>query len=102
MNALLAPIPISKERLDAVKEQLWSEDNDDLRQSVFCAYLEAPERGANMIIDFANNKGLKVDATADEVVNYMEAMDDEEIDIEMTPEMMASVSGGKSECGSGT
>ena len=102
MNALLAPIPISKERLDAVKEQLWSEENDGQRQSVFCAYLEAPERGANMIIDFANNKGLKVDATADEVVNYMEAMDDEEIDIEMTPEMMASVSGGKSECGSGT
>ena len=93
---------MSQEQLDATKEQLWSEDNDELRQSVFCAYLEAPERGANMIIDFANNKGLKVDATADEVVNYMEAMDDEEIDIEMTPEMMASVSGGKSECGSGT
>ena len=38
-----------------------------------------------MIIDFANDKGLKLDATADEVVEYMEAMDDEEIDIEMTP-----------------
>ena len=76
---------MSQEQLDAVKEQLWSEDNDGLRQSVFCAYLEAPERGANMIIAFANNKGLKLDATADEVVEYMEAMDDEEIDIEMTP-----------------
>ena len=86
---------MSKEQLDAVKEQLWSEDNDDLRQSVFCAYLEAPERGANLIIDFANNKGLKLDATADEVVEYMDNLtDDEEIDIEMTPEMMASVSGG--------
>ena len=51
---------MSQEQLDAIKEQLWSEDNDGLSQSVFCAYLEAPERGANMIIDFANNKGLKV------------------------------------------
>ena len=76
---------MSQEQLDAVKEQLWSEDNDDLRKSVFCACLEAPERGANLIIAFANNKGLKLDATADEVVEYMEAMDDEEIDIEMTP-----------------
>ena len=86
---------MSQEQLDAVKEQLWSEDNDGLRQSVFCAYLEAPERGANLIIAFANNKGLKLDATADEVVEYMDNLtDDEEIDIEMTPEMMASVSGG--------
>ena len=76
---------MSQEQLDAVKEQLWSEDNDDLRKSVFCAYLEAPERGANLIIAFANNKALKLDATADQVVEYMEAIDDEEIDIEMTP-----------------
>ena len=67
-DGCIGAYPMSKEQLDAVKEQLWSEDNDGLRQSVFCAYLEAPERGANMIIAFANNKGLKLDATADEVV----------------------------------
>ena len=38
--------PMSKEQLDAVKDQLLSEDNSDLRQSVFSAYLEEPERGA--------------------------------------------------------
>ena len=36
--------PMSKEQLDAVKEQLLSEDNADLRQKVFNAYLEEPER----------------------------------------------------------
>ena len=34
-----------KEQFDAIKEQLMAEDNDDLRQLVFSAYLEEPERG---------------------------------------------------------
>ena len=88
--------PMSKEQLDAVKDQLLSEDNSDLRQSVFSAYLEEPERGANMIIAFATDKGLKLDTSPSEVIDYLEKLDDEEIDIEMTPEMLASVSGGKS------
>ena len=87
---------MSQEQLDAVKDQLLSEDNSDLRQSVFSAYLEEPERGANMIIAFATDKGLKLDTSPSEVIDYLEKLDDEEIDIEMTPEMLASVSGGKS------
>ena len=86
---------MSKEQLDAVKEQLLSEDNSDLRQSVFSAYLEEPERGANMIIAFATDKGLQLDATPSEVVDFMDSLDDEDIDIEMTPEMLTSVAGGK-------
>ena len=86
---------MSNEQLDAVKDQLLSEDNSDLRQKVFGAYLEEAERGANMIIAFATDKGLKLDATTGEVVDYMENLDDDNIDIEMTPEMMAGVSGGK-------
>ena len=86
---------MSNEQLDAVKDQLLSEDNSDFRQSVFSAYLEEPERGANMIIAFATDKGLKLDATPSEVVEYMDTLDDDELDIEMTPEMLASVSGGK-------
>ena len=89
---------MSNEQLDAVKDQLLSEDNSDFRQSVFSAYLEEPERGANMIIAFATDKGLKLDATPSEVVEYMDTLDDEDIDIEMTPEMLTSISGGKS-CG---
>ena len=86
---------MSKEQLDAVKEQLLSEENKALRQSVFSAYLEEPERGANMIIAFATDKGLKLDATSTEVVDYLDNLDDDDIDIEMTPEMLTSVSGGK-------
>ena len=45
--------PVAKEQLIAVKDQLLSEENGDLRQSILLAYLEEPERGANMFIDFA-------------------------------------------------
>lgn len=85
----------SKKQLDAVKEQLLSEDNDDLRQSVYSAYLGEPERGANMIIAFATDKGLKLDATPSEVVDYLDNLDHDDMDIEMTPEMLISISRGK-------
>ena len=83
-----------QEQLDAVRDQLLSEENADVKQKVFGAYLEKPERGANMIIAFAKEKGLKFDASTEDVVQAMNAMDDEDIDLEMTPEMLASVSGG--------
>ena len=60
---------MSQEQLNAVKEQLLSEENEALRQSIFSAYLEEPERSANMIITFATDKGLKLDATSDEVID---------------------------------
>ena len=85
-----------QEQLDAVKDLLLSEDNADLKQTVFSAYLEEPERGANMIIAFATDKGLKLDVTPSEVVDYLDNLDDDDMDIEMTPEMLTSVSGGKS------
>ena len=77
------------------KTSFCPRDNSNLKQSVVSAYLEEPERGANMIIAFATDKGLKLDATPSEVVEYMDTLDDDELDIEMTPEMLASVSGGK-------
>ena len=86
---------MSKEQLDAVKDQLLSEDNSDLRQSVFSAYLEEPERGANMIIAFATDKGLKLDTSPSEIVDYLNNLDDDDIDVEITPEMLTSISGGK-------
>ena len=97
MLTLSHPIaePISNEQLDAVKDQLLSEDNSDLRQKVFGAYLEEAERGANMIIAFATDKGLKLDATPNEVVDYIDNLDGEDIDIEMTPEILTKVAGGK-------
>ena len=69
---------MSQEQLDAVKDQLLSEENADVKQKVFGAYLEKPERGANMIIAFATDKGLKLDATPSEVVDYLDALDDDD------------------------
>ena len=89
---------MSKEQLDTVKDQLMSDDNADLRQKVFSAYLEDPERGANMIIDFATDKGFNLDATSTEVVDYLDNLDDDDMDIEMTPEMLAILAGGRKRC----
>ena len=75
--------PMSKEQLDAVKDQLMSEDNAEIREKISSVYLEDPERGAEMIIAFASDKGLKLDATADEVVDHLEKLDDD-LDIELT------------------
>ena len=50
-----------QEQLDAVRDQLMNDDYDDLRQSIYCAFLEDAERGANMIIAFAREKGLKIE-----------------------------------------
>ena len=88
---------MSNEQLDAVRDQLLSEENSDLRQKVFSVYLEEPERGANMIISFATDKGLKLDTTPSEVIDYLESLDAEDIDIEMTPEMLTNVAGGKAQ-----
>ena len=86
--------PMSKEQLDAVKEQLLSEENSDLRQSIFKASLEDPKSAANIIITFAAEKGLQLEATADDVIDYMNSSENDDVDVELTPEMMSSVSGG--------
>ena len=36
-----------KEQLDAVSNQLMSDDNAEIRQKIFNAYQEEPERGAD-------------------------------------------------------
>ena len=84
---------MSQDQLNAVKDALLSEENGAVRHSILSAYMEEPERGANMIISFATEKGLKLDATPEEIVAYVNDFDDDS-DTEMTPEMLASVSGG--------
>ena len=88
-------LTMQQEQFDAVRNQLMSDDNDHLRQSIYGAFLEEPERGANMIINFAREKGLKLDASTEDVVQAVNTMDSEDIDIELTPEMLTNVSGGK-------
>ena len=49
-----------------------------------------------MIVGFAARMGIKADA--EEVIEYLENIDDEEVDVEMTADMLGSVSGG-GKCG---
>ena len=86
--------PMSKEQLDAVRDQLLAEQDNDLRQTFLNAFLEDAEKGAGMLINYAAEKGLKLDESPQEVIKYIGTMDGEDIDIEMTPAMLASVSGG--------
>ena len=85
---------MSKEQLDAVRDQLLAEQDNDLRETFLNAFLEDAEKGAGMIIDYATKKGLKIDESPKEVIEYIGTIDGEDIDIEMTPEMLATVSGG--------
>ena len=86
---------MSKEQLDVVRDQLLAEKDNDLRQTFLSAYLEDAEKGAGMIISYATEKGLKLDKSPKEVIEYIGSIDSEDIDIEMTPEMLAIVSGGR-------
>ena len=86
--------PMSNEKLDAVRDLLMSDDNAEILEKFSSVWLEDPEQGAEMIISFASDKGLKLDATADEVVDHLEKLD-EDLDIELTPEMLANVAGGR-------
>ena len=56
-------------------------------------YLDDETAGANMIVKFASEKGVAI--TADDVVDYMDNSEDE-FDVELPPELLTSVSGGKS------
>ena len=49
-----------------------------------------------MIVAFAAEKGVTL--STEDVVTQLNSMDDDEIDIEMTPEMLSSVAGGESKC----
>ena len=83
---------MSKEQLDAVRDQLLAEQDNDLRQTFLNAFLEDAEKGAGMIANYAAEKGLKLDESPKEVIEYIGNIDNE--DIELTPEILASVSGG--------
>lgn len=87
------------QELKAISDHLTNEGNDDLRQSIYSAFLEDPERGANMIIAFAREKELQLDASPEDVVQAIRHLgeqisDDDLSDIELTPEQLAVVSGG--------
>ena len=86
---------MSKEQLDALRDKLLAEQDNDLRQTFLNAFLEDAEKGAGMIISYAAEKGLKLDESPKEVIEYIGSIDSEDVDIEITPEMLACLSGGR-------
>ena len=83
-------------QIASIVEELQKDENSDLYSSICAAYLEDEQRGATMIVSFASERGSELGI--DEVVDYINEMDDDDWDIELTPEMLTSVAGGK-RCG---
>lgn len=63
---------------------------------VFQLYLKDAQAGAGMIVEFAKERGVSVGVDA--VMEFIEAMDDDEMDVELTAENLASVAGGEKKC----
>ena len=82
---------MATEQIKAVQEMLTADEHQDLRTSIYAEFLEDEQRGANMIVAFAAERDITLDT--DDVVAQLNALDDEDIDIEMTPDMLANVSG---------
>ena len=76
-----------------VIDQLLTDEHEDLRNSVMAAYLEDEMRGADLVIDFGAKQGITLNQK--EVITSINSMDAEEIDIEIPPELLSSVAGGK-------
>ena len=64
-----------------------------MRNSIYAAFLEDDERGASMIVAFAAESGVTLSTR--EVIDHLNSLDDEEIDVELTAEMLASAAGGR-------
>ena len=78
-------------QVKTVIDQLLTDEHEDLRNRVMASYLEDASRGADLIIAF----GAKQDITLnqEEVIAFID--DKDEWDIQLTPEMLTSVAGGK-------
>ena len=88
---------MQSEQIKAAQEILSADEHQDLRTSIYAAFLEDEQRGANMIVAFAVEQNINLGV--DDVITALNALDDEEIDIEMTPEMLSTVAGGQGKCG---
>ena len=83
-------------QVKTVIDLLLTDEHEDLRTSVMAAYLEDAKRGADLIIAFAAKQGITLNQ--EEVIAFVDEMDEDELDIELTPEMLTSISGGKHAC----
>jgi len=82
------------QQLSVVRDHLINDSNDDLRQSICKALVEDPEHGANMIIDFAREKGMQLEVAPAQVIDQINTIQEGDFDVELTQEMLTSVPGG--------
>ena len=82
--------------LKAISDQLNEDEHAALRSEIFQLYLKDAPAGAGMIVEFAKQRGVTVGVDA--VMDYIEAMDDDEMDVELTTENLAIVAGGADKC----
>ena len=82
--------------LKAINDQLHEDEHAALRSEIFQLYLKDAPAGAGMIVEFAKQQGVTVGLDA--VMDYIGAMDDDEMDVELTTENLASISGGDAKC----
>ena len=78
--------------LQHTQEVLQRDEYQDLRTSIYSAFLQDEQLGANMIVAFAAEHGVCLSVT--DVVAHLADMDDEEIDVELTPELLSTAAGG--------
>ena len=87
---------MARAELKAISDQLNEDEHAALRSEIFQLYLKDAPAGAGMIVEFAKQRCVTVGIDA--VMDYIEAMDDDEMDVELTTENLASVAGGNGKC----
>ena len=80
-------------QVKTVIDQLLTDEHAELRKSVMASYLEDASRGADLIIAFGAKQGITLNQ--EEVIAFIDEMDEDALDIEVGPEMLASIAGGK-------
>ena len=80
-------------QVKTVIDLLLTDEHETLRNSVMGAYLEDEKRGADLIIAFGAKQGITLNQ--EEVIAFVNDVDKDEWNIELTPEMLTSIAGGK-------
>ena len=83
-------------KVHQILERLQEEQFSDLRQEIAQTFLQDEKRGAQMIVEFA--AGLGEVLLLPDVIDAVNDLDDDDWDIELTPDMLMAISGGKAAC----
>ena len=84
---------MNSSKVQHILDVLQEEQFLDLRQEIAQLFLQDEKRGAQMIVEFA--AGLGEDVLLPDVIDAVNDLDDDDWDIELTPDMLMAISGGK-------